>query len=796
MKKLLFVAALLVQFSAFADIQPSVDPANVTTATPICLGNSYMLYRVGITDADLDFVSVSLTVSSDNSIMDGSLVDMFQTNVVGPITYFEFYGTPTLAGTFDLTITFFDGTYYVSETLPQITVIDAAGVDFLVPEIKVCSNQGIVNLNEYVSIPGGEFFINSLEINYPDGLFDSGNSGLPLDESYTINYSVMSGNCHFQAEASIILHESQPIAVTTTPASCGDEDGTASFDAASVNVPYSFVQWSSGHLNTENVSDLAAGAYSLAVTFDNGCISNNYFSIPSAAGQLTAAIQDADCHGAATGSITLTIPAGVTAPVTALWSSGHSTTNLTNMPAGVYTVQVSDANDCILTENFTIGQPDALIVEAGVSSTPTCGGTDGIIEVFGTSGGVEPYTYEWSNNDEGTMASNIEFGIYSLTTTDGNGCITVNTLYVSENGAADLYGMVTPSSCGLAEGAITTTLYPPFGETISSISWSNGATSQDVSSLLPQLYTCTLVASNNCRSIKGWNVPVGPPLRNDICVVTVDSATTTNLVVWEKVQTTGISHYNIYRETSMQGNFALIDTVNADNISLFNDVVASPLDRSWRYKISAVNTCNVESPLSNPHQTIHMQMVGAAGGTSVDLSWNPYEGAAFSNYYVYRYTTATGVWESIAELPATQLTYTDNTPPATPGLDYMVEMERDDTCTALIYRAQDFNSSRSNKDKAQFNPGHGTGDSHNGIAEIYLGAIRVYPNPASDLITIDQESNETITIEIRSVEGQLIQTLQTAKLSQEIRIDALSSGVYFVTVSLDGVQETKRIIKR
>lgn len=794
MKKLLLAAAMLVHSFAFADIEPEVDPANITTSTPICLGGSYMLYRVGITDFDLDAPDITAVVSSNNVVMSDALITYYEQTVVGATTYFEFYGEPGATGTFSLDITFTDGTYSVTETLPTITVIDAMSVDFIGSEIALCSEQGLVNLYDHVTIPGGVFTINSTETDYPDGVFNTFDSGLNLEQSYTINYSVMEGYCHLQAEGSIIIHESQQLAVDVTPTSCGESNGTAVWDDLAVTVEYDLAQWSSGQQNINTVTGLAAGAYSLTVTFDNGCISSKYFSIETAGADATAVVEDADCHGAETGSIDLT-PVGLIAPVSALWSTGHSTIDLTGVPAGIYTVHLHDANDCAVVKTFTVSQPEAIFVDAGIESSPSCGGADGEIEVWDTWGGEAPYTYEWSNGDVGTVADEIAFGIHSLTTTDANGCMTVNTFYVSESNGPDLYGMVTPASCGNASGAIQTTIYPPFGETISSISWSNGAISQDVSGLTAAFYTCTLVASNTCRAIKGWNVPSGKPMRNDICVVTVDSATTTNLVVWQKVETTGISHYNIYRETSAQGNYALIDTVNATSLSVFNDVVASPMERSWRYKISAVNECGVEGPLSIAHQTIHLEMMPGATGTDVDITWNPYEGAAFSNYHIYRFTTASGEWEEIAVVPVTQLAYTDNTIPATPGLDYMVEMELDDTCTAVIWRAQDFNSSRSNKDKAQFNAGNGTGDSHNSITESYLDAIRVYPNPATDRIIIEQETAQPLLIEIRSVDGQVVQSTEMIQLFKEIRINDLSDGIYFVSIRLNGVEQTKRFIK-
>jgi hypothetical protein len=578
--------------------------------------------------------------------------------------------------------------------------------------------------------------------------------------------------------------------VTQTATACGQSTGTATALISGGATPYALTQWSSGPQNTTSVNNLGAGQYSFLVTDANTCSVTEFFDITSTTATATGTVTNVDCHGAATGGIAITT-SGLTAPITALWSSGHSTISLAQVPAGNYTVNLWDANGCAVTKTFTITEPDVLVSDAS-AIFPTCQQADGSMQVDQTTGGTGAYSYAWSNGATGTTASNIPFGIYSLTTTDGNNCTAINTLYVSEQGSADLYGSVTPTTCGGNDGAINVSPNAPAGETVTSILWSNGAVTEDILNLVPATYTCTLVTSNNCTAVKGWDIPAVEPLRNDICVVTVDSATTTNLVVWERVQTTGIAYYKIYRESAVQGVFALIDTVEATNLSLFNDVVASPLTRSWRYKISAVNTCGLEGPLSAAHQTIHLDVLD--NGSDVTINWNAYIGAAFSTYTVSRYTDLNG-WEVVATVPATQLTYTDNMPYTTSGLDYMVEINLDQTCTAVVWRAQDFNSSRSNKDKGQFAAGNGTGDSNNGLDEHYLSTVQVSPNPTNGLLNILQTESRAVEIQVRSLDGQLMQTHTVASLHDQLDLGAYASGMYFITLRMNQTQQTLRIIK-
>jgi len=506
-------------------------------------------------------------------------------------------------------------------------------------------------------------------------------------------------------------------------------------------------------------------------------------------------VTNPSCFGSTNGSILLNV-SGTTEQIHFLWNTGHQTQGISNLSAGTYEVTISTESGCVLSTSFELTQPSQIVNEI-VETKPSCGENDGKFEVVSTIGGVPGYIYSWSNGQFGSLNTNLTYGSYTVTTTDQAGCQVQNSVYLSEVNAPLVEGQVIQTACNDNTGAINLDVTPLPGDGINTIFWSNGMTTEDISGLGVGNYVSFITSDLNCVAVNGWKMSITQPQVQQICIVSVDSVTTTNLVVWEKVQTEGISHYNIYRESNQIDDYQLIDTVDFDNLSVFNDVIASPLARSWRYKISAVDYCGTESPLSNHHKTLHLNTFDL-GASGVQVTWDQYEGTSFTNYTLWRYTDEFG-WEDIATLPNTILSFTDNISFGIPGLDYMVELSLDLPCTATTWRAQDFNRSRSNKDRGIFNPGEGTGEySDNEIVEFgdLNSTMEVYPNPFSDNIQINLSGISSTNVQIMDINGKLIQENVCSEGFNSIDLLNLERGVYFIVTKVNNVQKTIKIIKQ
>ena len=417
---------------------------------------------------------------------------------------------------------------------------------------------------------------------------------------------------------------------------------------------------------------------------------------------------------------------------------------------------------------------------------PACSATNGQATAS-FIGGTAPFNYTWTDA-QGTnlhvnnaTISNIGAGTYFCTVTDANNCSFTSSALVSNTFGPNLVVQsVHPSTCS-NDGSIQLDIISGNPQ---SYLWTNGATTPDISNLAPGTYSVSATGSSGCITVLGATVGAALPPASEICMVTVDELTNKNLVVWEKPFTIGIDHFNIYRETSQAGLYQVVGSVNYNDESVFNDPVASPNVRSWRYKITSVNACGVESELSVNHKTIHL-VVNHGLGNDMNLSWDKYEGFNYSNFVLKRYTNTDG-WEDIATMPNNLFTYTDQ-PTSANGLFYVVTVDAPSTCSSTKM-AQDFNTTRSNRDN-RFSTGQ-----PNSLSELIDQAVSIYPNPANNFLNVENTSNQVIEARVLDQTGRVIFVLILSPGQTKIDCGKLVSGMYNLELQSQGAKTLKRFV--
>ncbi|MFB6306165.1 MAG: SprB repeat-containing protein, partial [Flavobacteriales bacterium] len=496
--------------------------------------------------------------------------------------------------------------------------------------------------------------------------------------------------------------------VDTNDASCGNNDGSATVEVvggASENYTY---QWSSGD-TTPKADSLEAGTYTLRVNDTvNGCENKISVNISDKEGAaISASVTDVQCNGKSTGEISIGLSGG-TPPYSVQWSTGDTTTVISDLPAGPYEVVVTDDNECQTIKTIVIDEPDSLNLTT--STVPTgCGNSNGSATVE-IEGGTDSYIVDWlgiGGSDDSVTITNLSSDVYTVEVKDTNGCVASESAVVGETNAPEItVDSITLTECDGMGGGIDISVSG--GMKPYTYSWSTGADSQDISGVPAGEYYVSVSGNNDCTAHMDTSIAIQPPPQKEICLVTVDQNTHKNTVVWEDDNNKVIESINIYRESNQSNVYYKVGSVDADSISYFVDSVADTRVHSWRYKLSTVDTCGNESKLSDYHETIHLSSNLGINNT-VNLLWDDYKGFNYSGYTIYKFTSSMG-WNILESVASNVQSYTD-TVNTDDSVVYAVEAVPPYICTAS--KAKNFNSTRSNNQTIKQLSGNDTDTSSN-----------------------------------------------------------------------------------
>ena len=214
--------------------------------------------------------------------------------------------------------------------------------------------------------------------------------------TYTVTQHDGNG-CNSTATA-IITDTPASFSYTATPVSCpGGSDGTATANVSPATGVITY-QWSTG-ANTQTVTGLPAGTHWCFASNATGCSDTIYVTITEIPAMILATVNvvDANCYTFANGQATINVTQG-TAPYSYDWdiSSSLAATAL-DLPAGLNTCTVTDANGCIQTISLTINQPNPLDITFLTQDTMICSESTIVLSATG-AGGSTAYTFSWTEN--------------------------------------------------------------------------------------------------------------------------------------------------------------------------------------------------------------------------------------------------------------------------------------------------------------------------------------------------------------------------------------------------------------
>ncbi|HYG52809.1 MAG TPA: gliding motility-associated C-terminal domain-containing protein, partial [Flavobacteriales bacterium] len=323
----------------------------------------------------------------------------------------------------------------------------------------------------------------------------------------------------------VTVNVNEPTVLDATTSNL-DADCSASNGAATVfpfgGTPGYTVSWTDFMLNplgqtTLTAIGLSAGIYIATITDANGCqfqqsVAVGNFPAPSATAVFTNPVCNGDCNGA----VDITTTGGV-APYSYTWfPTGQTTEDITNVCAGLQTVQITDALGCIAFNSFDLTEPAPFVDNTTVTDA-TCGLMNGSATSIVT-GGTGALTLTWSNLQTGSTATGLAAGAYSVLVTDAAGCSDqFNVIVNNTTGPSPVVNVTNPTCFNNCSGSATVSAIG--GTAPYTYLWvTNGSTSTTVNNLCPGTIIVEVQDSLGCVGIANVNITSSPAMNDSIVV--------------------------------------------------------------------------------------------------------------------------------------------------------------------------------------------------------------------------------------------------------------------------------------
>lgn len=349
--------------------------------------------------------------------------------------------------------------------------------------------------------------------------------------NYTLTATDASG-CVASGVANLVSPPALLANITSTNPSCnGNCNGIAVSIAANGTPPLSYT-WTPAGPNSATLNSLCAGNYTVLVKDNNNCTDVQTFTLTNPPVlNVNTSIGPATCGATATpnGSITV-IPVGGTPTYSYTWSAPIVSTSsvVSGLSAGVYTVVVTDANNCTNTVTIPVsnanGPSAAPITSSSITCFGQCTGTASV-PTSSITGGTFPYSVSWivpPSTSSVNPQVNLCAGTYTAQITDANNCLFFNSVTITQPASISILPNLTFPTCnGICNGSITLSTFGgtgPFQYT-----WSPGASATaTLINACAATYTVNILDNNLCPSTQTLTLP-------GVQNMTATAATTNNI---------------------------------------------------------------------------------------------------------------------------------------------------------------------------------------------------------------------------------------------------------------------------
>lgn len=418
--------------------------------------------------------STTLSATGGNSYTWSPSIGLSCTSCANPIA------TPTSTVTYTVVGT---NTFGCSDAASvTVTVIPSPTVNITPGSSTFCSGGGVTLIANS----------NGTSYSWSTG---ATTASIPAFPSSTTTYSVTvsNGTCTSSDTAVITINPRPFPAMTTGNITCnGACDGTSTATPSAGTAPFSYF-WSPGGQTTSSATGLCPGVYTAIITDANGCSANGKDTITQPA-MLAAAVTPNNAGCICNGSASVVVSGG-TAPYFYSWSSGGSSSAVSNLCGGNYSVTVTDNNGCVTIKSFIINQLPPVVVSVSPNATICSGNTT---TIGANVSGAANITYFWMPGNLTTDTISVaptSNTTYTVIASDSvSNCSDTNSVSVSvtQTPLASIIGNTTICS------GQTTALSSATTSGVNYV-WNTGATTSSitVNPTITTAYSLTVVASGN-----------------------------------------------------------------------------------------------------------------------------------------------------------------------------------------------------------------------------------------------------------------------------------------------------------
>lgn len=402
--------------------------------------------------------------------------------------------------------------------------------------------------------------------------------------------------------------------------------GSATVSASGGTPPYTY-SWNTIPVQTTpTANNLGNGTYIVTVTDVNGCMDTAHATVIQTPGlSITPSSTNVICNGQGNGTASVVANNGVS-PFTYTWSNGQTTSSVSGLLPGIYTVNVSDNTGCNSNATFNITQPSVLNALLANVNNVSCFGLGNGSATVAVLGGSPGYTYQWNTTPVQTtpQASNLQPGTYTVTVTDTHGCIdTAQATIQQPTPLTVAINNPTNATCGLPNGSATAT--PTGGTGPYTYSWSTTPvqTGSTANNLNGGTYTVTVTDSKGCIATASVTITQTPAVfvttqmvnischgMNDGSVTaTISGGTQPTTYTWSNGQT------GLTQSPLSAGNYTIIVT---DNIGCHDTAVAN----ISQPPVLVTNIANIENIKCYGDQNGSISVTASGGTAPYNYSWN------------------------------------------------------------------------------------------------------------------------------------------------------------------------------